>query len=106
MKQEGRREFIMNEIVKYLLVVIPLLIILEGLLFLITQKGYRKTGSPPVSAPGLYPGADSSGMYSCYFVDEKRSCFPGFLLCTGYTGDPGSCLYRGCAELFYMADMV
>ena len=39
-------------------------------------------------------------------IDKKGSRFLGFLLDTGYTGNPGSCLYRRRAELFYMADMV
>ena len=43
-------------------------------------------------------GLEATGHYSYNLL--------GFLLDTGYTGNPGSCLYRRRAELFYMADMV
>ena len=80
MKQEGRREFIMNEIVKYLLVVIPLLIILEGLLFLINKPkkdtGKREVRLSPLLAYILAPIA--AGCIAAILWMKKEAVFRDF----------------------------
>lgn len=81
MKREGG-EYNMNEIVKYLLVVIPLLIILEGLLFLINKPkkdtGKREVRLSPLLAYILAPTA--AGCIAAILWMKKEAVFWDFFL--------------------------